>query len=247
VGLLQIVQRLEYSFTNPDLGKNDPYYASEENMRKVSKRKIIVWGAGGHARVVADLLKWNGFEIAAFIDDVSPTRNGQRFCNAKVMSTFAQYATDEIADAFVAIGDNAARERKAAFALKKGFRLVFLVHPRAIVAEDVVLRPGTVVMAGAVVQPGSIIGRNVIINTLASIDHDCDIGDCVHVCPGARLAGKVTVCQFATIGIGATVIDRITIGKGALVAAGAVVIRDVPANVLVAGVPARKIRGLKES
>jgi UDP-N-acetylbacillosamine N-acetyltransferase len=211
-------------------------------MRKHLKRKIIVWGAGGHARVVAEVLKWNDFEVVAFVDDVNPQRTGERFCEARVWASLDKVRVRGVKDAFVAIGDNSARERKGDFALRQGFRLVSLIHPRAVVAADVVLGPGTVVMAGAVVQPGSVIGRNVIVNTSASIDHDCTIGDNVHICPGARLAGNVTVNPLAWIGMGATVIDEVTIGKYALVGAGAVVIKDVAANAVAVGVPARVIK-----
>jgi UDP-N-acetylbacillosamine N-acetyltransferase len=210
-------------------------------MQKQLKRKIIVWGAGGHARVVADVLKSNDFEIAGFIDDINAERRGELFCGAKVFANLDECRTEEIRDAFIAIGENPARASKAGLALKEGYRLVSLVHPRAIVAEGVILGPGTVVMAGAVLQPGSVVGSNVIINTLSSVDHECLLADNVHICPGARLAGKVRVDQFATVGIGATVIDKIRIGEGALVAAGAVVIQNVPANVVVAGVPAARL------
>lgn len=205
------------------------------------KHQLIVWGAGGHARVVADVARLNDFEIAGFIDDVNPERRGEVFCGAQVFASLDQCRTHAVQNAFVAIGENQARARKADLLVKAGCRLVSFIHPRAIVAPDVRIGPGAVVMAGAVVQPGSRIGRNVIVNTLACVDHECRIGDNVHLCPGARLAGKVTVGPSATVGIGATIIDKLRIAAGAFVGAGAVVIRDVPAHAMVAGVPAARL------
>jgi sugar O-acyltransferase (sialic acid O-acetyltransferase NeuD family) len=110
------------------------------------------------------------------------------------------------------------------------------------IARDVQVGPGTLVAAGAVINPGVVIGKNVIVNTLACIEHDCTIENGVHVAPGARLAGHVRVGSGAWIGIGATIIDKITIGKHSIIGAGSVVIRNIPADVVVAGVPARRIR-----
>ncbi len=54
------------------------------------------------------------------------------------------------------------------------------------------------------------------------------------------------VCRRATIGTSATILAGVTIGEEALVAAGAVVTRDVPPRTLVAGTPARVIRPLED-
>ena len=52
------------------------------------------------------------------------------------------------------------------------------------------------------------------------------------------------VRQGASIGSGATILANVTIGEGALIGAGSVVTRDVPANAIVAGYPARLLRSL---
>lgn len=57
---------------------------------------------------------------------------------------------------------------------------------------------------------------------------------------------KTLVKKGASVGAGAVVICGITIGEGAVVAAGSVATKDVPPRTLVAGVPARVIRTLKD-
>src|SRR5262245_6396119 len=54
------------------------------------------------------------------------------------------------------------------------------------------------------------------------------------------------VKRGASIGSGATILARVTIGENAIVGTGAVVTRDVPANTIVAGNPARLLRSLTE-
>lgn len=59
-----------------------------------------------------------------------------------------------------------------------------------------------------------------------------------------KFSRQVRIKKGAFIGANATILPGTTIGECSLVAAGAVVTKDVPANTLVAGVPAKKIRKL---
>jgi acetyltransferase EpsM len=211
------------------------------NSRK-SKRQILVWGAGGHAKVVADLLRSNGFHVAGFIDDHNPARSGEMFCGAKVSARTDSFVRAGVRDIIIAIGDNRVREQKAKLAQTQGFKLASVVHPYSAMASDVKLGVGTVVMAGAVINSGSMIGENSIINTSASIDHDCVLADNVHISPGARIAGGVQIGRGTWIGIAATIIEKIRLGENIIVGAGAVVIRNVASGAVVVGVPARKIK-----
>jgi acetyltransferase EpsM len=206
------------------------------------KTGIVVWGAGGHAKVALDILTLCKCRVLGFVDDTPAGRKTTQFCGLPIFHDLNEIPATESREIFVAIGDNAARHQKSVSAEKQGFQLVSLLHPRAIIAQDVQVGAGTIVAAGAVINPGVIIGKSVIVNTSASIDHDCVIHDGAHISPGARLAGYVKVGQGAWIGIGATIIDRITIGKRSLVGAGSVVIRSIPNDVTVAGVPARELR-----
>ena len=207
---------------------------------------IVLWGAGGHARVVADIISLAArYEIAGFIDDIGPERMGQSFCGAQVLGGQEQLPTLRSAGvsvALAAIGDCTARLRAATILLHNGFELATLIHPRATVAADVKVLGGTVIAAGAVVNPGTTIGQCVIVNTCASVDHDCRLADSAHVSPGAHLGGNVEIGQGTWIGIGAVICDGIKIGAGTIVGAGAVVVNDLPDGIVAMGVPARVIR-----
>jgi len=210
--------------------------------------KIIIWGAGGHAAVVADLIRRSTrFQLVGFVDDVNPTRKGENWCGAEILGGRMQLAELQhfgVKHLVVAIGDNAARMKSAAAAKELGFTLVTVMSPSADVAAGTEIGAGSVIVSGAVVNPGVRLGENVIINTSASVDHHCVISDGAHICPGVRLAGGVAVGAGVWVGIGAIVIDGIRIGAGAKIGAGAVVVRDIPENALAYGVPARIVRKL---
>jgi len=207
---------------------------------------VILWGASGHARVVADIIRSGGsYEIAGFIDDLQPARAGETFEGAPLLGgrdALAAARENGVTHLIVAIGHCDARLEAARFAVANGFTLATAIHPSAVIATSARVGIGTVVAAHAVVNPGTVIGENVIVNTSASIDHDCTIADGVHISPRACLAGSVRVGEASWIGAGATVIDGRTIGRRSIVGAGAVVVRDIPDDVLAYGVPARIVR-----
>ncbi|HZL44242.1 MAG TPA: acetyltransferase [Verrucomicrobiae bacterium] len=210
------------------------------------RHQLIIWGAGGHAAVVADAVRQTGtHQIVGFVDDAGGGRRSAKYLGVRVLGSrteLAQVQKAGVDHIVIAIGDCAARLELAGVAQSMGFRLCSAIHPRATVASSAKIGAGTVIVAGAVVNSGAVIGENSIVNTCASVDHDCVLQDGVHVCPGAHLAGNVTVGRGSWIGIGATVIERIRIGQGAFIAAGAVVVTDIPDGALAQGVPAKVIR-----
>lgn len=207
--------------------------------------KLVIWGAGGHATVVADIVRLSGHhKIVAFVDDSPNGRTAQLFGAPIIRERegLAQILRGGAREIIIAIGDCAARLHLASVAREMGFRLASAIHPRAIVASTAEIGAGTVIAAGAVVNPGAVLGENVIVNTCASVDHDCVLEDGVHICPGAHLAGNVTVRRGVWVGIGATVIEGIEIGKGSMIAAGGVVVSDIADGVLAKGVPVKVSR-----
>jgi acetyltransferase EpsM len=213
-------------------------------------KKIVIWGAGGHALVLADAIRSGGqYEVAGFLVDAQYTSATRPSVASKILGGPEQMGAilaDGIDLAVVGVGDCGKRLELAALLEAAGFCLATVVHPRAIIAAGVDLGVGTFIAAGAIVNPGVRIERNVIINTGAIIDHECRIGAGAHVSPGARLAGNVIIGQAAWIGIGATVVDDVAVGARTVIGAGAVVLADVPEGVVAYGVPAKTIK-TKES
>lgn len=214
------------------------------------RRRLLIWGAGGHAKVVADVARASGWEIEAFLDD-DPSKQGQLFYGAPVRApqTLTPNPTpggreepEACCSVFVAIGNNAARERCLGQLVASGRQIPILIDPSARVSPTAVLEPGTVVMAGAVVQADTNIGLGGIVNTGASVDHDCRLGSCVHMAPGARLTGQVEVGDRTLIGTGAVVIPQVRIASDNTIGAGAVVVRNTQPGQTLVGVPARELR-----
>jgi UDP-N-acetylbacillosamine N-acetyltransferase len=210
--------------------------------------KLVIWGASGHALVVADAVRQAGeYEIAGFLDD-DPGRRGAPFAEATVLGgrdELVRLRERGVTHAVAAIGDCRGRVACAALAAAAGLALATVIHPRAIVAPGVRMGVGTVLAAGAIVNPGCTLGDNVIINTGATVDHECRIHDGAHLSAGVHVAGRVEVGRLAWIGIGVVVKDRVKIGAGALIGAGAVVLSDIPDDVVAFGVPARVIREIE--
>ena len=144
--------------------------------------------------------------------------------------------------AMVTVGHNCLRARLFGFCRELGFSMINAIHPKAIVASDVVIGTGIAVIAGAVINSQSKLGDNVVVNTGATVDHDCVLGSHVHIAPGANLGGNVRVNEGAMIGMGAAVLPKLSIGAWSTVGAGAVVVRDVPPKTVVVGTPARVLR-----
>jgi sugar O-acyltransferase (sialic acid O-acetyltransferase NeuD family) len=210
--------------------------------------RIVIWGASGHALVVANIVRLSRmYEIVGFIDDVNENRHNTDFDGVPVFGSeqLDRLRGDGVEHLIVAVGDCAARLRLADVAMQKGFSLATAIHPHATIAAGVDIGAGSVVVAGAVINPGSSIGSSVIVNTCASVDHECVIEDGVHIGPGVNLGGNVKVGRGSWIGLGAKIKDGVTVGRGAIVGAGAVVLRDVPAESVVFGVPAKVQRKIK--
>jgi sugar O-acyltransferase (sialic acid O-acetyltransferase NeuD family) len=206
----------------------------------------VILGAGGHGRVVLDILAQAGrYDVVGFIDS-NPALLGRRIDGLEVRGGPDDLPRlgDELGvhSAVVAVGDNGARRALADQLDRIGFTLINAIHPSANLARNVSLGRNIVVAAGALVCAHCQIGDSVILNTGCIVDHESLIGTATHICPGARLAGRVTVESGAFVGIGATIIQSIRVGYEATIGAGAVVIDDVAPLSTVVGVPAREVK-----
>ena len=215
-----------------------------------NKKPLVIWGASGHARVVADIVRLTGnYNIIGFLDSIDLSRKGSNFCGATILGGLEQLEPlrkENVRYIFLGFGDCRARLTLSSVVKQFAFELVTIIHPRAVIAGDATIGSGSVIMAGVVINPGCTILDNAIINTSASIDHDSVISTGAHIGPGVTLGGGVTIGQGTWIGIGAVIKDKIKIGKNTIIGAGAVVLDDIPDGVVAYGVPAKIIRANRE-
>lgn len=204
------------------------------------KKRLIILGAGGHGKVVADIARKAGkWENIAFLDDNSTVKESVGF---EVIGKIDD-ATKHIADSdfFIALGNNALRGKLQNDLISKGAFITTLIHPSAVIGEDVEIGEGTVVVAGVVINFSVRVGRGCIINTNSSVDHDSIIGDFVHISPGVNIAGNVNVGKRCWVGIGSAVIHDVNLCDDCIIGAGAVVIKDIVEPGTYVGVPAGRI------
>lgn len=213
---------------------------------------VVGVGAGGHAKVVIEILRIEARHDIIGLLDTDGRLWGTAVLGVPVLggdALLGDLYRRGVRAAFVGVGtvgDVGPRRRVYERLRAEGFEIVPAIHPRAVVASSAEFGDGLTVMAGAVINAAARLGANVIVNTGAIVEHDCVVGDHVHVATGARLAGAVVVEDGAHIGLGASVRQGVRIGRGAVVGAGAVVVDDVPAGVTVTGLPAR-VRAVAEA
>lgn len=205
------------------------------------KNKLLIIGASGHGRVVADIaLKMNRWQHIAFLDDNETIKSSMEINVIGKSKDVYTYLSD--CDIFVAIGNNKTREKILSKLETEGANIPMLIHPSATIGEKVEIGVGTVVMAGVVINCCSRIGKGCILNTGATIDHDNVIEDYVHISPGVHIAGTVEIGKGTWIGIGSVVNNNINITSDCMLGAGAVVVKDITETGTYVGVPAYKIK-----
>jgi UDP-perosamine 4-acetyltransferase len=205
---------------------------------------VLIVGAGGHGKVVLDILRAGAtYNPIGFID-ADPALAGTSVGGLPVLGHLNALAKlkGKVSAAIVAIGDNRARPGYSQKLRERGFELINAIHPSAVASTMAKLGRNVVIAAGVVISTEAAIGDDVILNTSAIVDHECEIGPAVHICPGAAIAGRVRIGEGAFIGLGCRIIQCLTIGEHATIGAGAVVIRDIPPGATAVGVPARVIK-----
>ncbi len=209
-------------------------------MYLIMKNKLIIIGASGHGKVVADIaIKMNKWQSITFFDDDESIKTSMGL--EVIGKTADAFTYKDEADFFVAIGNNATRENIQEKLIDERLNVVSLIHPSSVIGTDVEIGIGTVVMAGVVINSSTRIGKGCIINTSSSLDHDNNIEDYVHVSPGVSLAGTVRVGRLSWIGIGSVVSNNVNICSGCKVGAGAVVVKDITEPGTYVGVPVRRV------
>ncbi len=188
---------------------------------------LYIYGNGGHAKVVADIARANGYDNLIFLDDNSDMKFNSNLPKHPII---------------IAIGNALIRQKLQNLVLSSGFKLITLIHPTAVIGSDVTIGNGSAVMPGAIINAKSTIGNGVIINSGAIIEHECTIGDFAHICPGVAIAGGSLVGERSWIGIGSSVIQNITIKPDITIGAGSVVVKDILEGSLAYGNPCKVVK-----
>jgi UDP-perosamine 4-acetyltransferase len=210
--------------------------------------RVAIIGAGGHARVIADILRGmesedpGSLELAGFVAPCSEDWPGLPLLGED--SDLPELVRSGAISHFVlgvgcVEGGNTLRRRLVRRGEDAGARAFSAIHPSSIIASDVEIAPGAVVMALVAVNCGARIGAHAILNTGSRIDHDCKVAELAHIAPGAVLSGSVSVGENTLIGVGACVRQGVRIGENVTVGAGSVVVNDVADGAIVRGCPAR--------
>ncbi|MEA3321197.1 MAG: acetyltransferase [Bacillota bacterium] len=203
---------------------------------------FVLIGAGGHAKVVVDILKESSKQILGFIDDNIEIREHNGIPSlgdiTEIPSILTKYKNLKF---IITIGSNEVRQE--IYKKLKIFDINYgnAIHPSAIISSNTVIGTGTVVMANAVINSSTIIGGHAIVNTASVIEHDCIVGEFTHISPNSTLTGNVKIGKGTQIGAGATVIPNISIGEWSIIGAGSTVIRNLPSRMIAVGSPAKII------
>lgn len=204
------------------------------------RKKVVIIGAGGHAKVIADIIEKSGDEIVGFLDDnkeIGTTIINEYKVIGDLNNRFTMAVTKENLEFIIAIGDNKKREE---ISHSPNLKFYTAIHPSAQIGLDVRIEEGTVIMANSCINSSAKIGKHCIINTGAIIEHDNIIEDYVHISPNATLGGTVKIGESTHVGIGSIVKNNITICKNCTIGAGAVVVKNILEEGTYVGVPARE-------
>lgn len=201
-------------------------------------KNVIIVGAGGHAKVIADIVRKSGDNLVGFLDDTKET--GTEFFDAFILGKTDSYLEYLDKVFIIAIGNNTVREQIVA--KMEGAAFYTAIHPNAVIGGGVSIGAGTCVMANAVINADAKVGKHCIINTAAVVEHDNILSDYVHISPTAALAGTVTIGKRTHVGVGAKVKNNTDIDADVVVGAGAVVVQNITEAGTYVGVPARKVK-----
>lgn len=209
----------------------------------MTDRPIIIIGAGGHLKVIIDVTRLLGYEIL-FATDIDVNLHGTTIMGVGIAGNDDKISAFPPSDVYLANGigiANGTGPRRDIFEKwsASGYQFPSLVHPNAVIADNVIIEDGVQCMVGSIVQPGVRLGKNSIINNRAGIDHDVHIGEHSFIGPGVSVGGHVIINDSAFIGSGVSITQNISIGERTIVGAGSTVIRSLDADSKAVGNPAR--------
>lgn len=215
------------------------------------KERIVILGAGGHARVVAECIDRSKYEIVGFLDK-DDEHIGEYLDGIEIIGNdrnpkyWLEKGITGCVNGIGHVGNSTVRNKVYNKFKDVGFHMITMIHKRSIVSPNATLEDGVVVMPGVVINTGAYIKENVIINSNAVVEHDAFIGEGSHIAPGCTISGGVKIGKNVLIGVGSSVIQSKVVGDNTVIGAGTVVNKDVPKEVIAVGNPVRIVRRIKE-
>lgn len=213
----------------------------KEVKKKQMCKQVVIIGAGGHAKVIAEMIILNKDKIIGFLDDNQELQGKNIYSNNRVIGTIKDIGKYKDYEFIIGIGNNEIRKKIALD--NNNLNWYKIAHPSSIFSSDIEIGEGTVIMPGAIINPGTVIGKHCIINTGAIIEHDNQLEDYVHISPNATLCGTVKVGESTHIGASATIKNNINITSNCVIGAGAVVVKNIEEEGTYVGVPAKLMKG----
>lgn len=204
-------------------------------------KDLIILGGGVHAAEMAEIVErvnrekktWN---LLGFLAR-KPEDAGKEFNGTPVLGTFGD------APKFGKASFAASNHNKLPWPLPVAMdKVVSLVDPGAFVSRTAQVGRGCVVYPGCFIGLQAKLGDLVFLLANSVLNHDVVLEDRVIVTSGVVLAGGVHVEENCYLGQSCSIREKLRIGKGSLVGMGAVVVKDVPADCVVAGNPAKKLK-----
>jgi sugar O-acyltransferase (sialic acid O-acetyltransferase NeuD family) len=208
-------------------------------MTKLNQEQIIIFGAGGHSKVVIDVIEKQGiYNISKLLDEDPDLLNTEVY-GYNVSNQLSETDKQQCKKYIIAIGNNKVRLRIEENTREVEFKLAQpIIHPSVQLARGIKIGNGTVLLAGVIINSDTVIAENIIINTNVAIDHDCIIESGVHIAPGSTICGGVSIGKGTLIGAGSVIVPGVTIGEDVVIGAGSTVLGDIPDNVTAFGTPA---------
>jgi len=211
-------------------------------------KNIVIFGASGLGREVLMLIQqinqviptWN---VLGFYDD--NTETPAMVNNYPYLGTLADLQrTKSSLNLVVAIGNPAIKAKIVQKLEQQDIQFPALIHPD--VPNETYqfnkIGEGCIITQGCILTTNITIGKHVLLNLACTIGHDVKIGNCSSLMPHVNVAGNSTLGSQVYVGTNATIIQFLQVGNKTIIGAGAVVHRDLPANVTAVGVPAKIIK-----
>lgn len=208
--------------------------------------EIIILGAGSYCAAMIDLAQECGFAPIEIYDD-DTSKIGETILDTPVKGTitaFLEKKTNiEGKNFIVAIGDNEIRMKVFDKVRANNGITPRLVHPTASISkfaevgDGCYIQPQVVIWTKVKVHNDCIISPNVVIAHHSNIHRGCLIST------SASVGANIDIFEGAFLGMSCNITTGIkSVGENAVIGAGAVVISDVEANTIFAGVPAKMLR-----